>query len=155
MSNNSQTKELGTPLDKSGEATVSTSPGDANSQATQAERAELVVRARTFLESPQVAPQNVDVKRRFLVEKGLHDAEIDSLLKDIVSFYGSIATYVNLGSCQPPLTPSIPPRNYPQLPPSNLPNLFIGLARVFSWITGGSAVLIFIYWVCTFITATK
>jgi hypothetical protein len=95
MSNDSQAKEMGTPLDKSGEATISTGPGGANIQETHAERAELVARARTFLESPQVAHQNVDVQRKFLVEKGLHDAEIDSLLKDIVSFYVSIVAYVD------------------------------------------------------------
>jgi len=40
----------------------------------------------------------------------------------------------------------IPPRTYPQSPPSNLPNLLLGLSRVFSWLTGGSALLIFIYY---------
>lgn len=42
----------------------------------------------------------------------------------------------------------IPPRTYPQPPPSNLPNLLLGLARLFSWVAGGSAALIFIYYVC-------
>jgi hypothetical protein len=43
--------------------------------------------------------------------------------------------------------PPVPPRTYPTPPPSNLPNLFIGVARIFTWLTGTSAVALFIYYV--------
>ncbi|KAF8897836.1 hypothetical protein BD779DRAFT_404698 [Infundibulicybe gibba] len=42
--------------------------------------------------------------------------------------------------------PLIPPRTYPQLPPSNLPNLLIGIARLLSWVAGGSAALLLVYY---------
>lgn len=53
----------------------------------------------------------------------------------------------NLWSGQPLHRPAVPPRTYPQLPPSNLPTLLLGLARLFSWIAGGSALLIAMYYV--------
>ncbi|TFK43662.1 hypothetical protein BDQ12DRAFT_675351 [Crucibulum laeve] len=93
------------------------------------ERPELLSRARSFLNSPQVQHQDTASKRRFLVEKGLDEVDIESLLREM-----------------PPQMPAIPPRTYPQLPPSNLPNLLLGLARLFSWLAGGSAALIFIYY---------
>ncbi|PFH51399.1 hypothetical protein AMATHDRAFT_3060 [Amanita thiersii Skay4041] len=108
-------------------------PPSSSSAAPQHEpdldRTDLLSRARTFLKSPQVTDQDAASKRKFLIEKGLHENEIDTLLQEA-----------------PHTTPAIPPRNYPQPPPSNLPNLILGLARVFSWITGGSAILLFIYW---------
>ena len=51
---------------------------------------------------------------------------------------------------QPQQAPMIPPRTYPQPPPSNLPNLLLGIYRLFSWLAGGSATLIFIYYVRPF-----
>ena len=41
----------------------------------------------------------------------------------------------------------VPPRSYPQGPPSNLPGLILGVLRLFSWIAGGSTVVVFIYYV--------
>ncbi|KAG6821519.1 hypothetical protein H0H93_000028 [Arthromyces matolae] len=93
------------------------------------DRTELLSRARGFLHSPQIMQQDALAKRQFLVEKGLNELEIDGLLREI-----------------PPPRPSVPPRTYPQLPPSNLPNILLGLTRIFSWIAGGSATLIFIYY---------
>ena len=43
--------------------------------------------------------------------------------------------------------PSVPPRTYPASPPSNLPNLLIGVARIFTWLTGTSAIALFVYYV--------
>ncbi|KAF5363728.1 hypothetical protein D9756_000746 [Leucocoprinus leucothites] len=93
------------------------------------ERSLLLSRAQSFLQSPQISGQDIFSKRRFLREKGLHEAEIDTLLHDA-----------------PTSAPLIPPRTYPQPPPSNLPNLLLGLSRIFSWLAGGSAILIFIYY---------
>lgn len=43
--------------------------------------------------------------------------------------------------------PSVPPRTYPAPPPSNLPNLLVGVARIFTWLTATSAVVLFVYYV--------
>jgi len=47
---------------------------------------------------------------------------------------------------QPRQVPAIPPRTYPQPPPSNLPYLLLGMAKLFTWLTGASAVLALIYY---------
>ncbi|KAH7930680.1 hypothetical protein BV22DRAFT_46754 [Leucogyrophana mollusca] len=93
---------------------------------TVADRAELLARARSFLSAPHIRTQDDYAKRTFLAEKGLTDTEIAILLREV--------------------PPSIPPRTYPQPPPSNLPNLLIGLARIFTWLTGTSAVIVFVYY---------
>lgn len=49
------------------------------------DRAELLVRARAFLTSPQVRLQDSDAKRTFLEEKGLTPSEVDQLLRELVS----------------------------------------------------------------------
>jgi hypothetical protein len=41
----------------------------------------------------------------------------------------------------------VPPRMYPAPPPSHLPGLLVGTFKVLSWLTGGSTVLLFIYYV--------
>ncbi|KAJ7591498.1 hypothetical protein C8J56DRAFT_565079 [Mycena floridula] len=64
-------------------------------------------------------------KRAFLTERGLKEPEIDALLRGT-----------------PPI---IPPRTYPQPPPSHLPNLLLGIARIASWLAGGSLLVMFIY----------
>ncbi|KIK06824.1 hypothetical protein K443DRAFT_129744 [Laccaria amethystina LaAM-08-1] len=92
-------------------------------------REELISRARSFLHSPQIQHEDPNSKHRFLAEKGLTDSEIDALLREL-----------------PQQAPMIPPRTYPQPPPSNLPNLLLGISRLFSWLAGGSATLIFIYY---------
>ncbi|KAK7695369.1 hypothetical protein QCA50_000004 [Cerrena zonata] len=91
-------------------------------------RSDLIQKARAFLQSPQVRNEDYAAKRIFLSEKGLNDIEIDSLLQETVF--------------QPPV---VPPRTYPQPPPSNLPNLLIGLARILSWLAGGSAAFLLLY----------
>ncbi|KAF7975120.1 hypothetical protein HWV62_10413 [Athelia sp. TMB] len=78
-------------------------------------RAALIERAKMFLLSPQIRHENLLAKRRFLVEKGLSEAEIDGLLQQLP-------------------------------PPSNLPNLLIGLARIITWVVGGSAVALLFYY---------
>ncbi|GLB34034.1 putative peroxisomal membrane anchor protein (Pex14p) conserved region [Lyophyllum shimeji] len=97
--------------------------------ATVLDSSDLMARARAFLQSPQIQHQDNSAKRQFLAEKGLNEQEIDALLREL-----------------PPQRPSVPPRTYPQPPPSNLPTLLLGLTRLFSWIAGGCAVLIFIYY---------
>ncbi|KAJ7283971.1 hypothetical protein C8J57DRAFT_1294046 [Mycena rebaudengoi] len=92
-------------------------------------RAELLSKARAFLHQPQIQREDVFSKRRFLAEKGLNETEIQGLMREL-----------------PVQVPSVPPRSYPQPPPSNLPVLLLGLARLFSWIVGGSTALAFIYY---------
>ncbi|KAG5654625.1 hypothetical protein H0H81_011600 [Sphagnurus paluster] len=99
------------------------------SVAIPSDRSELISRAKTFLQSPQIQNQDIPSKRSFLVEKSLSDSEIDGLLREL-----------------PVQRPLVPPPTYPQPPPSNLPTLLLGLTRVFSWVAGGSAALIFIYY---------
>lgn len=48
------------------------------------DRSELVQRARAFLTSPQVQYEDLAAKRRFLLDKGLNDAEVEALLRDVV-----------------------------------------------------------------------
>lgn len=89
-------------------------------------RSELIAKARTFLSTPHIRSQDDTSKHAFLVDKGLTQDEIHSLLREI--------------------PPPVPPRTYPQLPPSNLPNMFIGMARIFTWLTGTSAFVLLIYY---------
>ncbi|KAJ7653471.1 hypothetical protein B0H17DRAFT_1100662 [Mycena rosella] len=92
-------------------------------------REELLAKARAFLHQPQIQREDDLAKRRFLVEKGLNEAEIQGLMREM-----------------PVQIPAVPPRSYPQPPPSNLPVLLLGLVRLFSWIAGGTAALTFIYY---------
>ncbi|KAI0720309.1 hypothetical protein C8T65DRAFT_634096 [Cerioporus squamosus] len=92
------------------------------------DRTELLQRARAFLTSPQVRHEDVSAKRRFLVEKGLTDAEIEELLFEV-----------------PPPAPPLPPRTYPQPPPSKVPYLLLNVFRAFTWIAGSSAALLLAY----------
>ncbi|KAL0580093.1 hypothetical protein V5O48_001952 [Marasmius crinis-equi] len=94
-----------------------------------ADRNELVSRARAFLRAPQIQSQDIFAKRRFLIEKGLDEPEIELLLREL-----------------PPQLPAVPPRTYPQLPQSGLPTLLLGIARLTSWFVGGSALLLFVYY---------
>ena len=49
------------------------------------DRSELLDRARMFLRSPQVVHEDAFSKRKFLVQKGLNDPEIETLLQELVS----------------------------------------------------------------------
>ncbi|KAI0307026.1 hypothetical protein B0F90DRAFT_1813852 [Multifurca ochricompacta] len=89
-------------------------------------RIELLDKARHFLSSPQVVHQDYESKRRFLVEKGLSDGEVQQLLREML--------------------PVVPPRMYPAPTPSNLPGLLVGTFKVLSWLAGGSTALLFIYY---------
>ncbi|KAK7061956.1 hypothetical protein R3P38DRAFT_3166948 [Favolaschia claudopus] len=125
--------EGGKVLSTSSEATQSVPDATPSPSAAQAsgfeDRVELLNKARAFLHQPQIQREDVLSKRRFLAEKGLNDAEIEGLMREL-----------------PVQIPSIPPRTYPQPPPSNLPTLLLGLVRLFSWIIGGAAALSFIYY---------
>ncbi|KAF8076637.1 hypothetical protein FPV67DRAFT_1664894 [Lyophyllum atratum] len=107
----------------------SETPPPAPPSTTFPDRTELLSRARGFLQSPQILYQEPLAKRQFLAEKGLNETEIDALLREL-----------------PLQRPTVPPRSYPQPPPSNLPTLLLGLTRLFSWIAGESAALVFIYY---------
>ena len=48
------------------------------------DRTELLARARVFLNSPQILDQDAAIKRNFLSEKGLSEAEIERLLREPV-----------------------------------------------------------------------
>ncbi|KAL4081557.1 hypothetical protein V8B97DRAFT_2001709 [Scleroderma yunnanense] len=95
-------------------------------QTPPSSRSELLSRARTFLGAPEIRSQDSDAKRAFLAEKGLTSSEIDLLLREV--------------------PPPVPPRTYPAPLPSALPNLLIGIARLFTWLTGSSAIVLFIYY---------
>ncbi|KAI0660809.1 hypothetical protein C8Q70DRAFT_912648 [Cubamyces menziesii] len=97
--------------------------------ATADDRSELLQRARAFLNSPQVRHEDISAKRQFLVEKGLREAEIETLLHEL----------------PPPPPPPLPPRTYPQPPPSRLPHLLLNVFRALTWIAGGSAALLLVY----------
>jgi hypothetical protein len=126
--------------DQKAEASTQASSSDTDKQLVQpvpetkpdqtpqpsANRSELIARARTFLSTPHIRSQDDISKHAFLVEKGLTQDEIHSLLREI--------------------PPPVPPRTYPQPPPSNLPNMLIVIARIFTWITGTSAFVLFIYY---------
>ncbi|KAI0650553.1 hypothetical protein C8Q79DRAFT_944226 [Trametes meyenii] len=92
------------------------------------DRSVLLQRARAFLNSPQVRHEDLIAKRRFLTEKGLTNDEVEGLLREV-----------------PPPPPLLPPRTYPQPPPSRLPHLLLNVLRAFSWIAGGSAALLLVY----------
>ncbi|KAI0677359.1 hypothetical protein C8Q78DRAFT_1002404 [Trametes maxima] len=92
------------------------------------DRSVLLQRARAFLSSPQVRHEDLVAKRRFLTEKGLTNDEVEGLLREV-----------------PPPPPPLPPRTYPQPPPSRLPHLLLNVLRAFTWIAGGSAALLLVY----------
>ncbi|KAI0340943.1 hypothetical protein BDW22DRAFT_1430589 [Trametopsis cervina] len=92
------------------------------------DRTHLVQTARTFLNSPQVRYEGIAAKREFLAQKGLNGLEIEQLLQEA-----------------PAQVPLVPPRTYPQLPQSSLPNILIGIFRIATWIAGGSAAVLLIY----------
>ncbi|KAL1680788.1 hypothetical protein EV122DRAFT_207266 [Schizophyllum commune] len=111
---------------------ATTSPPEAAQTIPQAapsvaeDRTTLLERGRHFLASPQIQQQDDAGKRRFLSDKGLKAEEVDAVLRETR------------------LLP--PPPTYPQPPPSNLPGLLLAAARALSWLAGGSAILIFIYY---------
>jgi len=103
--------------------------GSASSLSTSSDRSSLVERARAFLGSPQIRNEDPSAKRKFLEEKGMNPSEIEMLMRQ-----------------QPRQVPAVPPRTYPQPPPSNLPYLLLGMTKLFTWLTGVSAVLALIYY---------
>ncbi|KAJ3974254.1 hypothetical protein EV361DRAFT_895659 [Lentinula raphanica] len=117
------------PFNPASSQAVSLQPSDpAPLPAENATRSELISRARSFLSSPQIQGQDIFAKRRFLLDKGLNEAEIELLFREL-----------------PPQLPRVPPRTYPQPPPSSLLTLLVGFAKLFTWIAGGSAALVFLY----------
>ena len=140
--------------DETPKSEVSTSSPVEPPQPTIPNRSDLIQKARSFLQSPQVRAEDYAAKRRFLSEKGLNDVEIDSLLQETVIISASECKYLfgiilNGTVTQVSQPPLVPPRTYPQPPPSNLPNLLIGLARILSWLAGGSAAFLLLYFVST------
>ncbi|KAG6878582.1 hypothetical protein C0993_003037 [Termitomyces sp. T159_Od127] len=68
------------------ESTKSETGGSEISTTLVTDRSELLSRARGFLQSPQIMHQDAAAKRRFLLEKGLNENEIDGLLSEIRFF---------------------------------------------------------------------
>ncbi|KAL5527163.1 hypothetical protein ACEPAG_5954 [Sanghuangporus baumii] len=123
--NSTTTEQASTQTD----ATTEREESPLSSSLQTEDRSALLNRARTFLRSPDVIHEDPTTKRRFLTDKGLKEDEIDGLMREL-----------------PLQPPPVPPRVYPQPPPSNLPRLLLGLTKILSWLTGGSAILIFIYY---------
>jgi hypothetical protein len=92
----SQTPESSAPAPKPQNSHETSNVQAANQG--ELDRSELLGRARSFLASPQVAHQDVSIKRKFLTEKGLRDAEIDALLRDAVSHL-SLHTTITYSVC--------------------------------------------------------
>ncbi|KLO10247.1 hypothetical protein SCHPADRAFT_907062 [Schizopora paradoxa] len=105
---------------------------------TISDRSSLIERARSFLRSPQIRNEDPSAKRGFLQEKGMNPSEIEMLMRE-----------------QPLQVPPVPPRTYPQPPPSNLPYILLGMAKLFTWLTGASAVLVLIYYRFLFPRVTR
>lgn len=79
------------PLQESGSQSGAHQP----SQSTVEEnnRSELILRARIFLRSSQIQSQDVFAKRRFLLDKGLNENEIELLLRELVRLDSSCITF--------------------------------------------------------------
>lgn len=75
------------------EAEATSATSSAEDGAPSNDRSDLLVKARAFLASPQVRHEDNIAKSRFLKEKGLDDAEIDSLLQDQVSIIRLLQVY--------------------------------------------------------------
>ncbi|KAI5893931.1 uncharacterized protein SCHCODRAFT_02500613 [Schizophyllum commune H4-8] len=143
---------------------AATTPGPATTTTPEAatiapeNRTTLLERARHFLASPQIQQQDDAGKRRFLSEKGLKAEEVDAVLREALQSQSQPAQpQPQMSQLQPQPAQSQPqaiqsqrllppPPTYPQPPPSNLPGLLLAAARALSWLAGGSAVLIFIYY---------
>ncbi|KAL1723438.1 hypothetical protein EV715DRAFT_286306 [Schizophyllum commune] len=118
------------------------------------DRTTLLERARHFLASPQIQQQDDAGKRRFLSDKGLKAEEVDAVLRETLqSQPGQPSPQPAQSQSQTAQPQAIqsqrllpPPPTYPQPPPSNLPGLLLAAARALSWLAGGSAILIFIYY---------
>jgi len=78
--NSSSAATLPSPPNPSTSAPETATPSPSS---TAQDRGEFLSRARNFLSSPQVAQQDTAEKRRFLVEKGLNESEIDSLMREL------------------------------------------------------------------------
>ncbi|KIM26353.1 hypothetical protein M408DRAFT_330700 [Serendipita vermifera MAFF 305830] len=83
-------------------------------------RAELLAKARAFLQTPGVNSQDVAARREFLKEKGLSIEDAEQLISE----------------CPPP----IPPRTYPRPAPSKLPIILYATFKLLLLLTGASVV---------------
>lgn len=59
-------------------------PSSSSSSAEVKDRSQLLEQARSFLASPNIVNEAPDAKRNFLAEKGIHEDEIDMLLRNAV-----------------------------------------------------------------------
>ncbi|KXN87977.1 Zinc phosphodiesterase ELAC protein 1 [Leucoagaricus sp. SymC.cos] len=81
---NSTSDDLVTPPPSPPPQVAQPSSPDPPSSASADDRSLLLSRARSFLQSPQVSGQDLLAKRQFLREKGIYEAEIDTLLRDVM-----------------------------------------------------------------------
>ena len=66
-------------------ATTATAPPNSTTvPASVEDRPQLIARARAFLTSPAVQYQDIHAKRRFLLDKGLSEPEIEAMLREMV-----------------------------------------------------------------------
>ncbi|PVG04209.1 hypothetical protein CPB86DRAFT_868934 [Serendipita vermifera] len=111
---------------KSSNSSTETIPPSSETQ----DRDFLIEKARTFLKTPAVASQDVESRRKFLMEKGLSGEEIDQLISE----------------CPPP----IPPRTYPRTAPSKLPIILYATFKLLLLLSGASVVSAAIYFTYIF-----
>lgn len=64
--------------------TATAPPNSTTVPASVEDRPQLIARARTFLTSPAVQYQDIHAKRRFLLDKGLSEPEIEAMLREMV-----------------------------------------------------------------------
>lgn len=106
----------------------STTPNNEQQDSSLSGRNALIEQARTFLNSSSIHPENEDTKRAFLLDKGLEEQEINTLLRE-----------------SPRILPPVPPRTYPSPPPSNLSLYIALLLRLTMWTVGITGTLTFLY----------
>lgn len=66
---------------------------------TSTDHADLLSKARAFLHSPQLVHEDLLAKRAFLLDKGLHPSDVDTLLRELVSLLLSSVISPNTFLC--------------------------------------------------------
>ena len=120
------------PDNNTPDAEKSSSPQETNDSQTHQpldDRALLVSKAKSFLQSPQISGQDLSSKREFLREKGLHEVEIDHLLHDVVSVYALERRNQDLNLRLAGFCPSNPPTHIPATSSLSPPQSFTWLVK--------------------------
>lgn len=122
------------PGDKTSDTEKSSPPQETNDSQTHHsqpldDRALLVSKAKSFLQSPQISGQDLSSKRQFLRDKGLHEVEIDHLLHDVVSVYALERRNQDLNLRLACFCPSNPPAYIPATSSFAPPKSFTWLVK--------------------------